>query len=72
MNATLIGHAGYRTVQALGREKAEKIFYTTLVHFLTETSDFVAFGKGVRQACAKLYGQADCDSLNQVMTQVGL
>jgi Zn-dependent metalloprotease len=72
MNATLVGHAGYLAVKALGREKAEKIFYANLVHFLTETSDFKAFGEGARKACAKLYGQADCDTLNQVLVQVGL
>jgi Zn-dependent metalloprotease len=72
MNATLIGHAGYLAVKAMGREKAEKVFYSTLVHFLTETSDFKAFGQGARQACAKLYAQGDCETLNQVLVQVGL
>lgn len=72
MNATLIGHAGYLLVKAMGRDKAEKLFYATLVHHLTATSDFAAFGKGMRKACGNLLGSVDCQALEGVLTQVGL
>ncbi len=72
MNATLLGHTGYLAVKALGREVAEKIFYATLVHYLTATSDFAAFGQGARKACASLYDATTCAQLDQVLVQVGL
>jgi Zn-dependent metalloprotease len=74
MNATLAGHAGYLLVQAIGAEKAGKIFYSTLVHFLTEISDFAAFGKGAREACAQLYSNVkqECIELDRVLVKVGL
>ena len=72
MNATLIGHAGYRMVQAIGREKSDKLFYETLIHYLTNTSDFRAFGQGMRKACRALLGAQDCASVDGVLVQVGL
>ncbi|MFN7684595.1 MAG: M4 family metallopeptidase [Oligoflexia bacterium] len=72
MNATLIGHTGYLLVQKMGREKAEKVFYTTLVHFLTETSDFKEFGVSARKACGTLYSEGECADLDSVLNQVGL
>jgi len=72
MNATLIGHTGYLMVGAVGRAKAEKLFYTTLVHYLTETSDFHAFGKGMRQACGTVLSTTDCAAVDKVLVQVEL
>ncbi|NDD92859.1 M4 family peptidase [bacterium] len=72
MNATLMGHMGYLMVGAIGREKSDKLFYTTLVHYLTNTSDFKAFGQGVRKACASLFDAATCASVDKVTAQVGL
>ena len=74
MNATLVGHAGYLMVQAIGPEKAGKVMYSALVHYLTETSDFAAFAKAAREACAQLYGSsgAECAALDGVMVKVGL
>jgi len=72
MNATLIGHTGYLMVSELGRDKAEKLFYNTLIHYMTETSDFHAFAKGMREACQATLSAADCASADKVLTQVGL
>jgi Zn-dependent metalloprotease len=74
MNATLVGHAGYLLVNAIGPEKSGKILYSALVHYLTETSDFAAFGKAAREACVQLFGRSgsECTALEGVMVKVGL
>jgi Zn-dependent metalloprotease len=72
MNATLVGHVGFNMVNAIGREKSDKLFYTTLVHYLTNTSNFAAFGQGARKACGTLYDAATCSSVESVLVQAGL
>ncbi len=72
MNATLVGHVGFNMVNAIGREKSDQLFYATLVHYLTNTSDFMAFGQGSRKACAALFDSATCTAVDGVLVQAGL
>ncbi len=72
MNATLLGHMGYLMVGAIGREKSDQLFYATLVHYLTATSNFKALGQGVRKACTALFDQSTCQSVEGVLNQVEL
>ncbi|MEN9723329.1 MAG: hypothetical protein RJB38_1315 [Pseudomonadota bacterium] len=72
MNATLLGHLGFRLVKAIGRQKADRLLYAVMVHYLTATSDFKALGKAIRQACQALEAQATCDLVKGELAQVEL
>ena len=46
----------FATSNAVGREKAEKVYYRTLTQYLTRTSQFVDLRLAVLKATADLYG----------------
>src|SRR5699024_7970228 len=45
------------TVEGIGKDKAEKIFYPTINHFLTDPSDFSDMRQAAIQAAEDLYGE---------------
>lgn len=59
-NATIPGHFWYGIYQRLGQEKAEKLLYVTLSHFLSELADFEAAAKATESACSTILTDADC------------
>lgn len=72
VNSTIIGHTAYKTLQAIGRAKTEKLFYTVLTHYLTPTSDFKAFRLAAAQACAKLYNASTCNQVRDAFAETGM
>lgn len=65
-NSTIQSHAAYLmaeggsfngcTISGIGREKEEKIFYRTLVHYLTPSDNFRDAYDAALQSCADLFG----------------
>lgn len=72
VNATIPGHASYLVAKAIGKDKAEKLYYLTLTQYLTSTSTFATAKKATVKACAQLYDAATCQAVNQAFASVGL
>ncbi|WP_338540553.1 M4 family metallopeptidase [Paenibacillus tundrae] len=62
------------TVTGIGRDKAVKIFYSTLVNYLTPTSKFAAAKTATIQAAKDLYGanSAEATAITKAYQAVGL
>jgi Zn-dependent metalloprotease len=72
INSTIPGHAFYQLHSKVGKRAAERILYSTLTHFLAETSNFNENAKAMRTACRELYRTGDtCSKLDEVLSLVG-
>jgi Zn-dependent metalloprotease len=71
INATLPGHASYLIAQAIGRPKAEKLYYTVMTQYLRETSTFADSFAATRQVCPKLFDVITCAQVNKAIETVG-
>nr|WP_145405349.1 M4 family metallopeptidase [Paenibacillus xylanexedens] len=62
------------TVSGIGRDKAVRIFYSTLVNYLTPTSKFAAAKTATIQAAKDLYGanSAEATAITKAYQAVGL
>jgi bacillolysin len=72
INSTIPGHASFLVARAIGAQKAEKIFYTTLVHRLTARANFKTFSAQTTQTCKQLYDEQTCNSVKAAFSEVGL
>ena len=72
VNSTIPGHASYLVTQAIGREKAQKLYYTVLTQFLSARSTFKQAATSTVTACGRLFTAADCTKVKAAYTQVGL
>lgn len=72
INATIPGHAFYQLVQAIGKEKAEKLLYTVLTHSLGKNDDFVRMAAAAKKTCKGLMDATTCEQVNQAFATVGL
>lgn len=72
VNATIPGHASYLVVQAIGKSKAERLYYLTLTQYLNEQSNFVAAARATMSACSQIYDAATCAKVRGAFAQVGL
>ncbi len=72
INSTIPSHVAYLVAKALGRDKAEKIFYRTLTVHLTPQSDFGDFCRAAVQSAEELYGDAEAQAVRNACEQVGI
>ena len=72
VNSTIPSHASYLVATAIGREKAQKLYYTVLTQFLSARSTFKQAAKSTVTACGKILSAADCTKVKAAYTQVGL
>jgi Zn-dependent metalloprotease len=72
LNATIPGHAAYLVTQAIGRDKAEHIYYVTLTQALTANDDIPSAANAVKTTCAQLYDSSVCNQVTSAFAQVGL
>ncbi|MEH7463133.1 M4 family metallopeptidase [Bacillus thuringiensis] len=56
INSGIPNKAAYLTINAIGKEKAEKIYYRALTTYLTPTSDFSKARAALLQSAADYYG----------------
>lgn len=80
--AYLLGELGAHehygvTVNGIGRDKTEQIYYRTLTEYLYPSSNFTAASIFTEQSCKDLIGQfsitsADCDEVHLAFQAVGL
>lgn len=57
INSSIPSHAYYLFALAVGKEKAERIFYHTLTTYLSASSQFVDLRIGAKLACEDLHGR---------------
>ncbi len=72
INSGIPNHAFYLFATAIGKEKAEDVFYQALDLYLVKSSQFVDLRNAVVQAAEDLYGQAEIDAAKSAFEQVGI
>lgn len=74
INSGIPNHAYYlfATNSAVGKERAEKVFYRALDRYLVASSEFVDFRVATMQAAGDLYGSTVQAALNDALNQVGI
>ncbi|TDL99056.1 peptidase M4 family protein [Macrococcus brunensis] len=71
-NSGIPNKAAYLTIQAIGKDKAEQVYYRALNYYITPTSDFSGARKALVQSATDLYGQTTADAIAQAWTKVGV
>lgn len=74
VNSSIGNHAFYLFATAVGKEKAEQVFYLALTDYLTKTSQFIDFRIAVVQAARDLYGDSSTEvtAAENAFTAVGV
>ncbi len=72
INSGIPNRAAYLLISAIGREKAERIFYRALANYLTRTSEFIDCRRAVIRAAQELYGQTEANAAAQAYDAVGI
>ncbi len=72
INSGIPNHAFYLFAEAVGVDKAEKIWYRALVNYLTSSSNFIDFRIATIEAASDLYGNTEVQALRSAMDQVGI
>jgi Zn-dependent metalloprotease len=57
---------------AIGKEKAEKIFYLVMTQYLRPTSTFAQAAASTKTACKQLFTKPVCDQVKASLAAVGL
>jgi Zn-dependent metalloprotease len=72
-NSTIPGHASYLVYQAIGKSKAELLYYTVLTQNLSATDDFKSTAQVTLNTCTQLnFSSSDCEQVKKAYTQVGI
>jgi Zn-dependent metalloprotease len=76
-NSTIPGHAAYLVHEAIGKTKAETLYYLTLTHYLNSEATFRSSAEATLEACKALTDTGrltsnDCEATKNVFTQVGM
>jgi len=72
LNATIPGHAGYLVVQAIGKYRAEKLYYTVLTQALGANDTFQDAADETRKICGQMYDLLTCSQVDKAFVEVGL
>jgi Zn-dependent metalloprotease len=74
VNSGIPNRAAALIIRALGRDKAEKIYYRALTTYLTRNSQFTDARLAVARAAGDLFGgqSAEVTAVNQAFDQVGI
>ena len=72
INSGIPNHAYYRFATAIGKDKAERVFYRALTTYLTKSSVFVDLRNAVVRAAGDLYGTTEEDAAKNSFNAVGI
>src|SRR5699024_8759221 len=74
INSGMPNKAAYLTIQSIGKEKAEQIYYLALTQYLTSNAEFSDAKIALKQAADELYGHNsnESQSVAQAWTKVGV
>ncbi|MEK6580266.1 MAG: M4 family metallopeptidase, partial [Bdellovibrionota bacterium] len=65
-------HCGYLLIEAICKEKSEKILYLTLTQHLNAMANFKTAARETLSACSELFDSKTCNQVNIALGQVGL
>jgi hypothetical protein len=72
INSGIPNHAFYLFAEAVGKEKAEQIYYKALTSYLTKSSKFVDLRIAIEQAAYDMYGANEKQAASNAFNQVGI
>lgn len=74
VNSGIPNKAAYLTIQAIGREKVEKIWYRAISNYMTMNSQFIDARRACEQASADLFGKdgAENKAVSKSFADVGI
>lgn len=72
INSGIPNHAFYLFATAVGKDKAEKVWYRALTLYLTASSQFIDLRLATERAAEDLYGNTEVNALRSAMDQVGI
>ncbi|NNE25599.1 MAG: T9SS type A sorting domain-containing protein, partial [Saprospiraceae bacterium] len=72
INSGIPNHAFYLFANAIGRDKAERVFYRALTSYLTRSSGFSELRFAVIRSVQDLYGSTELNAARQAFDQVGI
>ena len=72
INSGIPNHAYYKFATAIGKDKAEQIFYSALTDYLVSSSRFVDLRAAVEEAAGNLYGNAEVTAAQTAFAAVGI
>ncbi|MCG3412088.1 M4 family metallopeptidase [Staphylococcus massiliensis] len=72
INSGIPNKAAYNTINEIGKEKSEKIYYRALTQYLTGNSQFTDAKQALIQSAEDLYGPTEAQAVEQAWNQVGV
>ena len=72
INSGIPNHAFYLFATAVGKDKAEKVWYRALTTYLTASSQFIDLRLTTIKAAEDLYGNTEVNALRTAMDNVGI
>lgn len=71
-NSGIPNKAAYNTIQAIGIQKSEQIYYRALTQYLASNSDFRDAKAALYQSALDLYGQSTANQVGEAWSNVGV
>ena len=72
INSGIVNFAFQKFATAVGKEKAEQVYYRALIHYLTKSSDFKDLRVAIESSANELYGTATKDAASSAFAAVGI
>ncbi len=72
INSGIPNYAFFKFATAIGKDKAEQVYYRALIQYLTKSSKFVDCRVAVIKAASDLYGQAEVSAAQKAFDEVGI
>jgi bacillolysin len=72
INSTEASHASYLITQAIGKDKAQSLIFTTLTQKISAKTTFRTNAQATVTACGLMYDSATCQQVVQAFAQTGL
>ncbi|MGE5355217.1 MAG: M4 family metallopeptidase [Deltaproteobacteria bacterium] len=72
INSGIPNLAFFKFASAVGKEKAEQVYYRALVHYLTKSSDFKDLRVAIENSAADLYGNDVKNAASTAFAAVGI
>ncbi|MFZ1751312.1 MAG: M4 family metallopeptidase [Saprospiraceae bacterium] len=72
INSGIPNFAFYKFATAIGKDKAEKVYYRALEKYLTKSSQFIDCRIAVVKATTDLYGNTEISAANKAFDEVGI
>jgi Zn-dependent metalloprotease len=72
INSGIPNFAFFKFATAVGKDKAEKVYYRALSNYLTKSSQFVDCRVAVTKAAADLFGTAEVNAAKKAFDEVGI